>query len=93
MPLLTIAQLRSEAEALGLVGSELVAFINKQQDLYRSERAAERDAANAADIAAAAVRDHEYMMASLNAPNRPDASIVDPTLRPQYKDGDDITSY
>lgn len=48
----TIAELRSEATALGLVGDAVTSFIYKEQELYRAERAAERDV-HKADLAAA----------------------------------------
>ena len=39
---LTLAELRAEAEAMGLVGEDIVNFVYKQQELYRNERAEER---------------------------------------------------
>ena len=48
---LTLAELRLEAEALGLEGGEIVNFVYKQQELYRDERATER-AARAAEAEA-----------------------------------------
>ena len=39
---LTLAELRAEAEALGLEGGDIVNFVYKQQELYRHERAEER---------------------------------------------------
>ena len=39
---LTLAELRAEAEAMGLGGDDIVNFVYKQQELYRNERAEER---------------------------------------------------
>ena len=44
----TLAQLRAEAEAMGLEGDDVVNFVYKQQELYRDERA-EECAARAAE--------------------------------------------
>ena len=41
---LSIAELRAEAEAMGLEVEDIVTFVYKQQELYRDERAAERAA-------------------------------------------------
>ena len=40
----SIAELREEAEALGLGSEETLNFVYKQQEFYRNERAAERAA-------------------------------------------------
>ena len=47
----SIAELRGEAEALGLEGEEILNFVYNQQELHRDERAAER-AARAAETEA-----------------------------------------
>ena len=39
---LTLAELRVEAEEMGLKGGDIVDFVYKQQELYRNERAEER---------------------------------------------------
>ena len=37
---LTLAELRAEAEAMGLGGDDIVNFVYKKQELYRNETAA-----------------------------------------------------
>ena len=46
---LTLAELRAEAEAMGLEGDDVVNFVYKQQELYQNERAEERAVRTADD--------------------------------------------
>ena len=105
MPLL--AELRVEAETLGVPESELTSFVLTQQNLYRDERAGERaerereragrererEEKERERTEKERVREHEVRLLELRRePPEPQLNITPPKL-PIYRDGEDITAF
>ena len=57
----SIAELRAEAEALGLEGEEALDFVYKQQEFYRNERASERAARAEESVAREREKEAEHV--------------------------------
>ena len=96
---LTLAELRAEAEAMGLEGGDIVNFEYKQQEMHRDERAEERVARSVVDEAEREiehevraadalerekVREHEIRVVELtNSTDNFDQSMADAAMRPK----------
>ena len=81
IPIPTLAQLREEAELIGILVTDIPAFVKQQQAFYRDEREAnrderakereerakEREAKAAADLAEQQILNQKLQLAQLNA--------------------------
>ena len=94
---ITLEQLKSHAQELGLEGPEAVAFIEEQQNIARDERDKECDLEKTRlSLEQEKIRlQHEIEIASLSQPRNPEAAAVrveQPKL-PLYRDDDDLQSF
>jgi hypothetical protein len=99
-----LASLKAFGTELGLTGSELAAFIEKQQQVARDERARERDRDKEIEVEKLKAvqrekdREHEFKLAELQAssgtPVQPSCRSCKDTLKPPvFNDGEDVSAY
>lgn len=99
MSMPTIADLKKEAESLGLTGSDVATYVIKQQEIFREDRAKLRDHEREMREQQERQKDreHELELARLRATNpsseEPLTEAVSRPKLPVYKDGEDICAF